>query len=33
MGLNEEYLVITKATVNEGTTVKKLKPRAQVVIR
>ena len=29
MGLNEEYLVITKATVNEGTTVKKLKPRAQ----
>ena len=29
MGLNEEYLVITKATVNEGTTVKKLKPRAR----
>nr|YP_010311140.1 ribosomal protein L22 [Tetrastigma sp. Wen 12461]UNA63280.1 ribosomal protein L22 [Tetrastigma sp. Wen 12461] len=29
MGLNEEYLVIIKATVNEGTTVKKLKPRAR----
>nr|YP_010314778.1 ribosomal protein L22 [Cissus discolor]UNA64343.1 ribosomal protein L22 [Cissus discolor] len=29
MGLNEEYLVISKATVNEGPTVKKLKPRAR----
>lgn len=29
MGLNEEYLVIIKATVNEGPTVKKLKPRAR----
>nr|YP_010313798.1 ribosomal protein L22 [Tetrastigma voinierianum]UNA63197.1 ribosomal protein L22 [Tetrastigma voinierianum] len=29
MGLNEEYLVIIKATVDEGTTVKKLKPRAR----
>nr|YP_010313715.1 ribosomal protein L22 [Nekemias arborea]UNA63031.1 ribosomal protein L22 [Nekemias arborea] len=29
MGLNEEYLVIIKAVVNEGTTVKKLKPRAR----
>nr|YP_010315024.1 ribosomal protein L22 [Ampelopsis aconitifolia]UNA64589.1 ribosomal protein L22 [Ampelopsis aconitifolia] len=29
MGLNEEYLVIIKAAVNEGTTVKKLKPRAR----
>nr|YP_010313880.1 ribosomal protein L22 [Rhoicissus digitata]UNA63445.1 ribosomal protein L22 [Rhoicissus digitata] len=29
MGLNEEYLVIIKAAVNEGATVKKLKPRAR----
>nr|WEF49546.1 ribosomal protein L22 [Cissus quadrangularis] len=29
MGLNEEYLVISKATVNEGPTAKKLKPRAR----
>nr|UNA62949.1 ribosomal protein L22 [Leea guineensis] len=29
MGFNEKYLVITKAAVNEGTTVKKWKPRAR----
>lgn len=28
-GFNEEDLVISKAEVNEGTTVKKLKPRAR----
>nr|YP_009474096.1 ribosomal protein L22 [Poliothyrsis sinensis]AVK40761.1 ribosomal protein L22 [Poliothyrsis sinensis] len=29
MGLNEPYLVISKAEVNEGTTMKKWKPRAR----
>ena len=29
MGLNEASLIISKVEVNEGTTVKKLKPRAQ----
>nr|UDD76417.1 ribosomal protein L22 [Eucalyptus behriana] len=29
MGFNEESLVISKAEVNEGTTMKKLKPRAR----